>query len=120
MTKGQTWTADAIDQDLVVQYDPTSGVLQGIDQIRRGFVKRDEIAWVGTHRHGRDGNQPHIASYIFAYAIDSPEARVTCNRRKMIASGHGHYRGARAISSLAGGEFVRFGSIEQVGWKINS
>jgi alpha-mannosidase len=72
MTKGQTWTADAIDQDLVVQYDATSGVLKGIDQIRDGFVKRDEIAWIGTHRHGREGNQPYIASYIFAYAIDLP------------------------------------------------
>jgi alpha-mannosidase len=70
MTRGQTWTADAIDQDLVVQYDSATGVLKGIDQIRRGFVKRDEIAWIGTHRHGREGNQPYIASYIFAYAID--------------------------------------------------
>ena len=70
MTRGQTWTADAIDQDLVVQYDSTTGVLKGIDQIRRGFVKRDEIAWLGTHRHGPEGNQPYIASYIFAYAID--------------------------------------------------
>jgi len=72
MTRGQTWTADAIDQDLVVQYDSTTGVLKGIDQIRRGFVKRDEIAWIGTHRHGPEGNQPYIASYIFAYAIDVP------------------------------------------------
>ncbi len=72
MTRGQTWTAEAIDQDLVVQYDVTTGVLKGIDQIRRGFVKRDEIAWVGTHRHGSEGNQPYIASYIFAYAIDLP------------------------------------------------
>src|SRR5262249_4745442 len=63
MTRGQTWTADAIDQDLVVQYDVSSGVLKGIDQIRRGFVKREEIAWVGTHRHDRSGNQPYIASY---------------------------------------------------------
>jgi len=72
MTRGQTWTADAIDQDLVVQYDATTGIVKGIDQIRRGFVKRDEIAWVGTHRHGLEGNQPYIASYIFAYAIDLP------------------------------------------------
>src|SRR5215813_497224 len=72
MTRGQTWTADAIDQDLVVQYDVSSGVLKGIDQIRRGFIKRDEIAWIGTHRHGPQGNQPYIASYLFAYRIDLP------------------------------------------------
>ena len=63
---------DAIDQDLVVQYDAGTGVVKGIDQIRRGFVKREEIAWVGTHRHGPNGNQPYIASYIFVYAIDLP------------------------------------------------
>jgi alpha-mannosidase len=72
MTRGQTWTADAIQSDLVVSYDPGTGVVSGIDQIRRGFVKRDEIAWVGTHRHAPEGNQPYIASYLFAYAVDLP------------------------------------------------
>ena len=72
MTRGQSWTADAIDQDLVVKYDPATGVIKGIEQIHRGFVKRDEIAWIGTHRHGSKGNQPYIASYIFSYAIDLP------------------------------------------------
>jgi alpha-mannosidase len=72
MTPGQTWTAAAINQDLVVQYDVASGVVKGIDQIRRGFVKRDEIAWVGTHRHDPTGNQPYIGSYLFLYAIDLP------------------------------------------------
>jgi alpha-mannosidase len=72
MTPGQSWRADAIDQDLVVQYDPTTGVVKDIDQIRRGFVKRDAIAWVGSHRHRPEGNEPYIASYLFAYAIDLP------------------------------------------------
>ncbi len=72
MTRGQTWTSDAIQADLVVKYDPATGNVSGIDQIRRGFVKRDEIAWVGTHRHGRDGNQSYIGSYIFAYGIEVP------------------------------------------------
>ena len=72
MTRGQSWTADAIDQDLVVKYDVGSGSLSGIDQIRRGFVKREEIAWVGTHRHSQSANQPYIASYLFVYAIDLP------------------------------------------------
>jgi alpha-mannosidase len=72
MTRGQSWTAEAIQNDLVVSYDPATGNVSGIDQIRPGFVKRDEVAWVGTHRHGPDGNQPYIASYIFAYVIDLP------------------------------------------------
>jgi alpha-mannosidase len=72
MTRGQSWTAEAIQNDLVVGYDPATGNVSGIDQLRRGFVKRDEVAWVGTHRHSPDGNQPYIASYIFVYAIDLP------------------------------------------------
>jgi alpha-mannosidase len=72
MTSGQSWTAKAIDQDLVVQYDAADGVVNGIDQIRRGFVKREEIAWVGTHRHDPSENQPYIGSYLFVYSIDLP------------------------------------------------
>jgi len=56
----------------VVPWDPQTFALTGIDQIRSGFVKRDEIAWVGTHRHAADGNQPYILSYVFAYEIDLP------------------------------------------------
>jgi alpha-mannosidase len=72
MTRGQTWTAGAIQDDLVVSYDPATGNVSGIDQIRPGFVKRDEVAYVGTHRHGPDGNQPYIPTYLFLYAIDLP------------------------------------------------
>lgn len=72
MTSGQTWTEDAINQDLVVQYDVANGIVKGIDQIRRGFVKREEIAWVGTHRHDPKENQPYIGSYLFMYPIDLP------------------------------------------------
>ena len=70
MTRGQTWTAEAIQADLVVSYDPTTGNVSGIDQIRPGFVKRDEVAYVGSHRHAPDGNQPYIPTYLFLYAID--------------------------------------------------
>ena len=72
MTRGQTWTAEAIQDDLVVGYDPVTGEVNGIDQIRPGFVKRDEVAYVGTHRHAPDGNQPYIPTYLFLYAIDLP------------------------------------------------
>ena len=73
MTRGQSWSAEAIQADLVVKYDQATGNVSGIDEIRPGFVKRDEVAWVGTHRHAPDSNQPYIASYLFAYAIDLPE-----------------------------------------------
>jgi alpha-mannosidase len=70
--RGQSWTPDAIQSDMVVKWDPQTGAVSGLDQIRPGFVKRDEIAWVGTHRHAPDGNQPYIPTYVFAYAIDLP------------------------------------------------
>ena len=57
---------------LVVQWNPATGEVTGIENIRPGFVKRDEIAWVGTHRHQPNGNQIYVASYVFAYAIDLP------------------------------------------------
>jgi alpha-mannosidase len=72
MTRGQTWAAEAIQADLVVSYDPVTGNVTGIDQIRPGFVKRDEVAYVGTHRHAPDGNQAYIPTYLFLYAIDLP------------------------------------------------
>lgn len=57
---------------LVVNWDPATQSVKGIDEIRPGFVKRDEIAWIGTHRHAPEGNQIYVASYIFKYAIDLP------------------------------------------------
>jgi alpha-mannosidase len=68
--RGQTWTEEAIQADMVTQFDPATGALTGIEKIRPAFVKRDEIAWVGTHRHTPEGNQIYIQSYIFVYAID--------------------------------------------------
>lgn len=70
--KRQTWTSEVIQADMVVPWDPITFAISGIDQIRQGFVKRDEIAWIGTHRHAPDGNQPYIMSYVFAYEIDLP------------------------------------------------
>jgi alpha-mannosidase len=68
--RGQTWTEEAIRADMVTQFDPATGALRGIENIRPAFVKRDEIAWVGTHRHAPDANQIYVQSYIFVYAID--------------------------------------------------
>lgn len=70
--RGQSWTADAIQADMVVRWDPATGAVNGLDRIRPGFVKRDEIAWVGGHRHSSDGNQPYVPTYVFAYTIDLP------------------------------------------------
>jgi len=70
--RGQSWIPETIQADMVVRWDPATGAVGSLDQIRPGFVKRDEIAWVGGHRHSPDGNQPYIPTYLFAYAIDLP------------------------------------------------
>ncbi|MBZ5498622.1 MAG: alpha-mannosidase [Acidobacteriia bacterium] len=70
--KRQTWTPEAIRTGMLVPWDPQTFAVSGIDQIRPGFVKRDEIAWLSTHRHAADGNQTYIMSYLFAYEIDLP------------------------------------------------
>ena len=46
---------------LVVEWDPRPGVVNGIDKIRPAFVKRDEIAWIGTHRHDPSGNEIYVS-----------------------------------------------------------
>jgi alpha-mannosidase len=61
-----------IQAGLVVEWDPRTGTVKGIDQIRPAFVKRDEIAWIGTHRHDPSGNQVYTPSYLFAYGMDLP------------------------------------------------
>jgi len=71
-SRNQTWTAEAIQDDMVVEWDPATGEVRGIDQIRPGFVKRDEIAWIGTHRHGRGADEIYIPSYVFVYSIALP------------------------------------------------
>ena len=60
------------DSGLVVSYDPRTGAVSGIDKIRPAFLKRDEIAWVGTHRHDPTSDEPYVSSYVFAYAFDLP------------------------------------------------
>jgi len=47
----------------------------GFERIRPGFIKRDEIAWVATHRHGRETMQPYLLGYVFGYALDVPPGR---------------------------------------------
>ncbi|HYT74565.1 MAG TPA: glycoside hydrolase family 38 C-terminal domain-containing protein, partial [Vicinamibacterales bacterium] len=73
---------------LVVQWDPSTGGVKGIDQIRPAFVTRDEIAWIGTHRHSPGGNQIYVPSFLFVHAIDLPrgthEIRLPANDKLRI------------------------------------
>ena len=67
-----TPSQDEIRSGLEVNWDAETQTVKGIEQIHPGFVKRDEIAWVGPHRHAPGGNQIYVASYLFRYAIDLP------------------------------------------------
>jgi len=95
-----------IQAGLVVQWNPATGEVTGIENIRPGFVKRDEIAWMGTHRHQPNGNQIYIASYVFAYAIDLPkgvrEIRMPSNKnlRILAATAVREPRPATAVTPL--------------------
>jgi len=38
-----------------------------------GYLKEDEVAYIGTHRHSPEGDNPYEFTYMFKYAIDIPE-----------------------------------------------
>lgn len=38
-----------------------------------GFLRDDEVAYIGTHRHSPDGDAPYEFTYMFKYAIDLPK-----------------------------------------------
>jgi alpha-mannosidase len=68
--KGQSWASEEIQSGMIVETDLGTGAVRGINDIHRGFVKRAEIALVGTHRHAPDGDQPYVPTYVFMYSID--------------------------------------------------
>ena len=71
--RGGTPSRQEIQDGLVVQWNAATGEVTGIENIRPGFAKRDEIAWVGSHRHAPNGNQIYVPSYLFVYVLDLPD-----------------------------------------------
>jgi alpha-mannosidase len=69
-----TPTTQEVRDGMLIPWDPQTFKVNpaDIDLIRPGFVTRDEIAWIGTHRHSATGNQTYIMSYLFKYALDVP------------------------------------------------
>jgi hypothetical protein len=94
-----------IQAGLVVEWDPRTGSVKGIDQIRPAFVKRDEIAWIGTHRHDPAGNEIAVPSYVFAYGLDLPagtkEIRLPVNDKVRILAVSVANEGPRATPAGA-------------------
>jgi alpha-mannosidase len=50
----------------------SDGKIEGLDLLKDAFVKRAPIAWIGTHRHSREENEPRIFCYLFRCQIDLP------------------------------------------------
>jgi len=70
-SKDQSWPLDTIQGQMVVKVD-TGGVLQGAERLFPAFVKRNRLAFVATHRHRAQGNEPYIFAYLFRYALEIP------------------------------------------------
>lgn len=45
----------------------------GAHRHTEGYLKDAEVAYVGTHRHSGEGDQPYEFTYMFKFAIDLPE-----------------------------------------------
>jgi alpha-mannosidase len=69
-----TPTLDEVRSGMTVLWDPQTFKIDPatIANITPGFVKRDEIAWIGTHRHSPAGNQTYVMSYLFLYELQVP------------------------------------------------
>ncbi len=59
--------------------DPTTRtVMEFTGQITPGFIKRADVAWYASHRHGTDGsNEPYSYSYLFAIPLALPSGAKT-------------------------------------------
>ena len=71
--KDQSWPLAEIESQIVTRWQPgPPAIVQGLDQVRPGFVKRDEVAWVATHRHAPQENEIYIFGYVFKYGVTLP------------------------------------------------
>ncbi|BCM93634.1 mannosylglycerate hydrolase [Abditibacteriota bacterium] len=53
--------------------DIAEGRVQRIDKLKPAYLKRDRVAWVGTHRHTPQGDALYLFSYLFQYEINVPK-----------------------------------------------
>jgi alpha-mannosidase len=53
-------------------------MLEVMDSLTPGFIKRAPVAWFADHKHTPDGqNEAYAYSYLFAYALDVPQGATT-------------------------------------------
>lgn len=45
----------------------------GQKDVSKGYIQKETLAYVGSHRHSPNGNDPYIYTYIYKYCIKLPE-----------------------------------------------
>ena len=77
----------------------------GLVAARPGFLTRDDLAWVGTHRHvqksagARVEDEHYVFCYLFRYAIDLAPGS---SKLQLPTNGHLHLFAATLSSGLRG------------------
>ncbi|BCM91864.1 mannosylglycerate hydrolase [Abditibacteriota bacterium] len=46
--------------------------VKNIERMKPAYVKRDQVAWVGTHRHYTGGDRIYLFTYLFQVGLDVP------------------------------------------------
>jgi alpha-mannosidase len=86
--EGGKWADETIFAGMVMRLSGKG--IEGLEKLRPAFVKRDEVAWIGTHRHAPGGNEPYIFCNLFKYRLDIPAGATTLtlpnnNRIRIVA-----------------------------------
>jgi alpha-mannosidase len=42
----------------------------GVLGVRPAYLRRDTVAWAGTHTHARHGDEPYVFCYLFKYCLE--------------------------------------------------
>ncbi|HEX8190470.1 MAG TPA: glycoside hydrolase family 38 C-terminal domain-containing protein [Pyrinomonadaceae bacterium] len=73
---GGKWSDETVFSQLVMRLTPDNQI-EGLTNLRPAFVKRDEVGWVGTHRHAPAGDEPYVFCNLFKYRLDLPQGATT-------------------------------------------
>jgi alpha-mannosidase len=55
----------------VDRVDESGSVIQDLAAFKAPYFQPDPVAWVGTHRHGSDGNHPYRFTYLFRKVLEA-------------------------------------------------
>ncbi len=70
------WDGNLILANMAVK-SVRGGRVVHLEDLKPGFVKRDPVAWVGSHRHDANGDLPYCFCYLFLYSLDLPVGAVS-------------------------------------------